>query len=122
VFFGADNPQLKAFDALQRIYSREDNLTLVLQPKSGTVFTPKLLMGMRELTDASWKIPFTTRVDSLTNFQNSVAVEDDLTVADLVPKRTPLDAADLVGEPPDRPRHAHRRHQPHAHPADEVRG
>jgi predicted RND superfamily exporter protein len=96
VFFGADNPQLKAFDALQRIYSREDNLTLVLQPKSGTVFTPKLLMGMRELTDASWKIPFTTRVDSLTNFQNSVAVEDDLTVADLVPKRTPLDAADIT--------------------------
>lgn len=96
VFFGADNPQLQAFDTLQRIYSREDNLTLVLQPKTGTVFTPKLLTAMRKLTDASWKIPFTTRVDSITNFQNSVAEDDDLTVADLVPKRSPLDQTDIA--------------------------
>ena len=96
VFFSEENPQLNAFEALQNTYIREDNITIVIKPDGGDVFTPDLLTAMRELTDASWKIPFTTRVDSLTNFQNSYADgEDDLIVEDLVPETSPLDREDL---------------------------
>ncbi|MDW3206646.1 MAG: MMPL family transporter [Alphaproteobacteria bacterium] len=96
VFFSEDNPQLQAFESLQRTYVREDVIMFVIQPETGTVFTPELLSGMRDLTEKSWQIPYSTRVDSLTNFQNSYASgQDDLIVEDLVPDASPLDRADL---------------------------
>ncbi len=96
VFFGSENPQLTAFEALQNTYIREDNISIVLRPAEGSVFTPKFLTEMRALTEQAWQAPFATRVDSLTNFQNSYAAgEDDLIVEDLTPATSPLDAADL---------------------------
>ena len=97
VFFSSENPQLTAFEEIQNTYTREDVITFVIQPEEGTVFTKPLIESMRELTEASWQIPFSTRVDSLTNFQHSYAFgEDDLIVEDLVPEGSPLDAADLA--------------------------
>ncbi len=90
VFFGSENPQLTAFENLQKIYTKEDNVTFVVQSRSGDIFTAENLTTIRNLTEASWKIPFSTRVDSLTNFQNSYASGDDLTVEDLVGKRLEL--------------------------------
>jgi predicted RND superfamily exporter protein len=96
VFFSSENPQLNAFESLQRTYIRDDVIMFVIQPDEGDVFTPELLSGMRDLTEGSWQIPFSTRVDSLTNFQNSYADGlDELIVEDLVPAGSPLDAADL---------------------------
>lgn len=87
VFFSDDNPQLTAFENLQKIYTQDDNIQFVIKPATGDLFTPKLLTAVRDLTEKSWKTPFSTRVDSLTNFQHSYAEGDDLTVRDLVPKR-----------------------------------
>ena len=91
VFFSADNPQLAAFEALQRIYTKDDNIMFVVQPADGDVFTPQILAAVRDLTEAAWQLPFATRVDSLANFQHSFAEGDDLTVRDLVSKTTVLD-------------------------------
>lgn len=96
VFFSPQNPQLQAFEALQRVYIREDNLSIVIRPHDGDVFRPDLLRAVRALTAEAWKIPYATRVDSITNFQNSTAEGDDLAVRDLVPDGSPLDAADLA--------------------------
>jgi len=97
VFFSQENPQLNAFESLQRVYTKDDNLMVVLQPAEGEVFSPDLLRTMQDLTEEAWKVPYTTRVDSLTNFQNSYAVgEDDLIVEDLVPSDSPLDSVDLA--------------------------
>ena len=41
-------------------------------------------MKKRDFTPGAWKIPYTIRVDSLSNFQNSYANGDDLIVEDLV--------------------------------------
>ena len=96
VFFSKENPQLEAFESLQRVYTKEDNVMIVIKPAGGDVFTAELLTAVRDMTDAAWRLPFSTRVDSLTNFQDSVAQgRDDLIVADLVPADSPLDAADL---------------------------
>ncbi|MBP6011813.1 MAG: MMPL family transporter [Alphaproteobacteria bacterium] len=83
-FFGADNPQLQAFNELQNVYSKRDNLLVVIKPKSGRVFEPKLLQRIKELTEAAWKLPYVIRVDSITNFQHTTAQGDDLIVADLI--------------------------------------
>jgi hypothetical protein len=52
VFFSAENPQLQAFDALQKIYIRDDNIAIVIHPANGEVFTPDLLSGRGGLAGA----------------------------------------------------------------------
>jgi predicted RND superfamily exporter protein len=84
VYFSEQNPQLLAFNEIQDTYNKSDSVLFVLQPEDGNVFTPQTLQAVRELTDKSWKIPYSSRVDSITNFQHTEAEGDDLAVADLV--------------------------------------
>ena len=84
VYFSEDNPQLLALEALENTYSRDDNVYMVLAPKNGVVFNPKSLEATRELTERLWKTPFSSRVDSITNFQWTRADGDDVTISDLV--------------------------------------
>jgi len=95
VFFSADNPQLLAFDALEKTYSKNDNVMLVLAPESGDVFTPDVLALVEELTEKAWQTPFSTRVDSISNFQHTEAEEDDLIVRNLVTNAAALSAEEL---------------------------
>lgn len=95
VFFSKENPELKALEAMQRIYSKNDNILFVVVPKGGTIFEAKTLDAIEKLTKAAWKIPFSRRVDSITNFQYSRAVGDDLIVADLIKKALSLNDAQI---------------------------
>jgi predicted RND superfamily exporter protein len=83
VFFGEDNPQLVAFEDLQDTYSKDDNVMFLLVPKSGEVFSNETLEAVAWVTDRAWQTPHSSRVESLTNYQHTSAVEDDLIVADL---------------------------------------
>jgi predicted RND superfamily exporter protein len=94
VFFSEDNPQLQAFEQLQNTYTKTDNVLFVLAPKDGNVFTPETLASVARLTEAAWQIPYSIRVDSITNYQHTEAEGDDLLVADLVPE----DALDDLDE------------------------
>ncbi len=91
VYFSEDNPQLQAFDALQKTYAKNDNVLFVLAPQQGTVFTRETLAAVEELTEAAWQLPYSSRVDSLTNFQHTYAQQDDLVVEDLVTGAARLD-------------------------------
>ena len=95
VFFSEENPQLQAFDALQNKYTKNDNAMIALAPKNGRVFTTETLQAVEELTKESWQIPYSTRVDSVTNFQHTWADGDDLVVEDLVEEAQNLAADDL---------------------------
>lgn len=95
VFFSKDNPQLQAFEILQNTYTKNDNLLIAIAPADGRVFTRETLAAVEELTHAAWQIPYSIRVDSLTNFQNTWAHEDDLVVEDLVKDARHLSDADL---------------------------
>ena len=83
-FFGAENPQLKAFEKLQEDYSKTDAVVIALAPTTGSVFTPEFLYILKNLTEASWKIPYSQRVESLTNFQHVTVEGDDISTQDLV--------------------------------------
>jgi predicted RND superfamily exporter protein len=105
-FFREDNPQLRAFEDVQDIYTKNDAILIVVAPESGKVFAPDTLAAVGEITDRGWQLPFATRVDSITNFQYSHAEEDDLIVDDLVDlerEYTPEELAELealaLGEP-----------------------
>jgi len=95
VFFGKDNPQLQAFENLQDTYTKNDNVMIMLMPKSGNVFEPDVLEAVVELTDKSWQTPYSVRVDSISNFQHTFAEEDDLVVTDLVEEPAQLSAEEL---------------------------
>jgi len=95
VFFSKENPQLQALEALENTYNRIDNVLFVIAPKDGDVFTRETLAALEELTEISWQIPYSSRVDSITNFQHTRAEEDDLIVADLVQNAMRLSDADL---------------------------
>ena len=84
MMFSADNPELAAFNELENTYSESNRALIAVAPGDGNVFTRETLAAIEELTDASWQAPFSTRVDSLTNFSHSEAFEDDLTVEPLV--------------------------------------
>lgn len=96
VFFSPENPQLQAFEALQNVYTKSDNILLVVAPKDGRVFTRETLATVKWLTQEAWKLPYSSRVDSITNFQYTTARGDDLVVRDLVPDTATLGNADLA--------------------------
>ena len=96
VFFSEDNPELKAFEAMQDIYTKTDNVLFVIAPKEDNVFDADTLALIAEMTDLSWQTPYSTRVDSVTNFQHTIADGDDLLVGDLVDDVTGLSAEDIA--------------------------
>ncbi len=147
VFFSDDNPQLLAFEELERTYSKNDNILFVITAKNGNIYTQKALAAANylsneererklvlkhpdlqsvinscvenitnemtedsianlfkqktwdwhhqlcdgELTDyrnkkkvnkwvtkgKAWYIPYSTRVDSITNFRHTKASKDE---------------------------------------------
>ena len=84
VFFSEANPELQAFENLQDTYTKNDNFFFVVEPASGSAFEADTLAAVEQLTEAAWQIPYAIRVDSVSNFQHTYAIDDDLIVEDLV--------------------------------------
>ncbi len=95
VFFSEKNPQLQALEALENTYTKDNSVFFVIAPKNGNVFTRETLGAIEDLTAASWKIPYSSRVDSITNFQHTRAEEDDLIVEDLASDAASLSDTDI---------------------------
>lgn len=86
VFFAPDDPNLLAFEDLQDTFTRADNIAFVLVPKNKDMFSKEGLNAVLWLTEQSWKLPYSIRVDSISNFQHTRVEGDELLVEDLVPK------------------------------------
>ena len=84
VFFGDENPQLIAFEKTQATFTKNDNVAFIIAPKDKIVFKEKTLTAVHALTTAAWQIPYSNRVDSITNYQHTTADGDNLLVEDLV--------------------------------------
>lgn len=84
VFFSKENPQLEAFDALQKKYTKDDNVFIAIEPGDNDVFSRETLSAIERLTEQAWTVPFAMRVDAVTNFQHMRAEGDDIFVEDLV--------------------------------------
>jgi len=84
VFFSKENPQLQALEALENTYTKINNILFTIAPRDGNIFSRETLAAIEELTEASWQIPYSSRVVSITNFQHTRAEEDNLIVEDLV--------------------------------------
>jgi len=94
-FFQESNPQRLIFEKLQNVYSKDDAVIIAVSPTDGDIFNKDTLSLINKLTQNAWQVPYSGRVDSLTNFQNTIAIEDDLYVRDLMKDGDTLDAAQI---------------------------
>ncbi len=84
IFFDGTNKQLLAFDEIQTTFAKTDNLAIVIAPEDGDIFTPQTLSLIQKITVDAWQVPYSSRVDSIANYQHTVAFDDELLVEDLL--------------------------------------
>ncbi len=85
VFFSPEGEGLRALQAFDAKYGQNNNVLLVVWAEGRKVTEPDVLAAIGDLTERAWKLPHSTRVDTLTNFPHVSADADSFTVADLVP-------------------------------------
>ena len=78
IYFSEDNPQLVAFEELEKTYGKQDSLLFYIEPQNKNIFTKESLSLVTELTEKAWLLPYAIRVNSLTNYQHTVVDGDDL--------------------------------------------
>ena len=84
IFFSDDNPELQALESLENTYGKSDNVLFMIVPDDGDATSEQALEAAVWLTEQAWQTPHSTRVDSIANFQQTTADDDDLLVRDLV--------------------------------------
>jgi hypothetical protein len=92
IFFDGINPRLQAHLEVEDLFGRNDYVQLALTPKDGELFTVDNMAAIQDMTERFWTLPYSRRVDSLTNYTYTFAEGDDLST-------TPLfEDADLLDE------------------------
>lgn len=83
-WFSPENPELNAFEDFQDRFVKADGVLFVVERRDGgEIFTADALAAVADLTEASWLLPYARRVDSVTNYQHTYAIGDELIVEDL---------------------------------------
>ena len=95
VFFADDDPYLTNLDTLTDTYTSSDTIIFILAPKDTNVFSPSSLQQQVEMTEDAWKLDYSTRTDSLINFQHAEADEDTLLLRYLVPEEMELTESNI---------------------------
>ena len=106
IYFAKDNPQLLALEAMERTYGESGNVFFAVAPESRDATSALALEATAWLTEQSWQTPYSTRVDSVTNFQHTTADGDDLLVRDLVDEgawATPVNGRGFAPSPSPSP-------------------
>ena len=75
-------------------------MNFAIDPLTGSANDPAVLAGVEALTEMAWQLPFSIRVDSLSNYQHTEVDGDDLIVRDLFINGSELsaDETQLVNE------------------------
>jgi len=96
IFFDDNNEQLIAHERNENLYIKSNNLLFVFEALNGNIYTPENLASIEAITHQAWQLPYSTRVDSLTNYQHTDVIGDELIVADLVEDASSLTKEQLA--------------------------
>ena len=77
-FFGPDNPDFKAYEEMNLQFTSTEGLLIAVAPDDKNIFSQESVLFVDELTEALWQIPYSTRVDSMTNYQETIVDGDDI--------------------------------------------
>lgn len=79
-YFGPENPQLLAFESMEKTFSKQENVYFYIHAKNGDLFSNQGLHLIESLTNQGWQLPYSQRVTSLQNYQHTDVEEDDLII------------------------------------------
>ena len=79
-YFPEGHPAVVRYNEIDDMFIPTDNLIIAVHSNEGTLFNGDSLKVIEELTRKSWTIPYSVRVDSLTNYSYVKSVNDDLIV------------------------------------------
>ncbi len=83
-FVENDQQNYKDILNIEEKYGTIDTLTFVIKPKSGEIFQKDVLNVIDQLTELSWKAPYSSRVSSLTNYQYTKVDGDEINISDFI--------------------------------------
>lgn len=83
IFFDEASQERQQLLALEQRFTETNSILLVLSVDKGDVFALEPLKAILEVTDLAWKMPYVTRVNSLSNYQRILSAQDDLIIEDL---------------------------------------
>ena len=95
-FFDPNDPDYERFEEFEDKYGARDVVMVAIHPKENSVFTQRHLDLLEQLTDKFWEMPNTQRVQSITNFPNTVVTEDLLETDFLVTRASTMSAAEIA--------------------------
>ncbi|MBL8952185.1 MAG: MMPL family transporter [Myxococcaceae bacterium] len=96
IFFSKEDAGLASFQKLESVFTKTDNVLFVVSTPGDSVFGRETLAAIDELTREGWRLPYASRVDSVTSFPFAQGSADELTVRPLLSKRpAELDDAEL---------------------------
>lgn len=86
VFFEENDPQKLAYEEMQNVFSKSENVTFLILPNNENVYQPTTFKLLEALTKEAWQIPLSIRVESLANYPFTYADEEGMVVTDLIKK------------------------------------
>ena len=79
-FFPTDHFATSLSNEIDDTFIRTDNIVIAINAKKDSIFSKRTLSLIESLTEKSWTVPYSIRVDSLTNYSYVRSVGDDLLV------------------------------------------
>ena len=79
-FFPTDHFATSLSNEIDDTFIRTDNIVIAINAKKDSIFSKRTLSLIENLTEKSWTVPYSIRVDSLTNYSYVRSVGDDLLV------------------------------------------
>lgn len=104
IFYSEQNLLLQQLRGFERKFSHNNNILFVISSRDegeGRIATVETLQALVEITDQAWRLPYSTQVESLSNFPRIVSDEDAFSVLEMVPSSgqlTPSAAAAIEKE------------------------
>ncbi len=92
IFFDQNDPDLAKLEQMQSVYNRTENVFVMISPPGDSVFDAATLELVRALTEQFWQVPYTSRVDSISNYSHSYAEGDDILIEDFIYEPQDIDA------------------------------
>ncbi len=106
VLAGPESPVRLSLERFEQRFSQNNNLLFVIAPGEGGVFSAETLRAIDAITERAWRLPFASRVDSITNFPLIVAADESFGVVSLAeaglpqtPEQLDAAAAQVMAEP-----------------------
>ncbi|MCW8093454.1 efflux RND transporter permease subunit [Alteromonas sp. ASW11-130] len=93
IFFDEDDTDLQVLETMESTYSKTDNIFIMIKPELPDVYNIETITLLHSFTEALWNVAHVSRVDSLTNFPHSRAVDDDITIEEFVYEKNQITPA-----------------------------